>query len=265
MSAQDSGQAGALTDTQFEALRGRFPKLTREGLDGLVGIFQKRREKWQQKPFVDGFPRFQDYVESQVRLSVQMQRCGPFSEEFCVSYEFIIRGLEDRASPSATEFPDVSLFQGGHKHVVLVPVVDLPAEPKHFIAVPVGFHRVPEQSFRPLEGLLYRSLIKGSFHIVPCIPARQGFDSPVFWRSLNGAPKAHPAAVEGGAEIEDRVTRHKSHPRGNGRIVDIKAPRLIVRTLPGALAIALEEPLDVGVELVDYLLGPSDLDHGIAE
>ena len=60
----------------IEQLRSVLPEGRDEQFNRFVSFFQESGKEWHQRPFVDGFPTYKDYVGGHVGLVIRVQPNG---------------------------------------------------------------------------------------------------------------------------------------------------------------------------------------------
>jgi hypothetical protein len=119
---------------------------------------------------------------------------------------------------------------------VFVPVIDLCDKPENFVATFVGLEIIEKKSLNAREGLLYRSLIDGRFSVRKW-SAR---DSTLSTRiGVNGAKKAHPAAIERRAQAKDYVSGEAGESRVNLDIADVGDPGLSIISATAGITVTV--------------------------
>ena len=254
------GRAGALTVDDLKRL---LPEGRHKEFDSFVSFFEGRRQKWHQRPFVDGMPRLKDYLDGDISLKLFCRRAGTDVEKSVrsLTYKFVVhRGnknfVASRQCCLKIQLSNGSFWGRKHKHVVLVPVVDLGDEPQHLSTVFVGSNLIQNEVVSPLEGGLYRSLLQGTYHTLAIIRAgKRAFVSV----GVTGALEPHPATIKCGSETKHDVAGGQRKPGRDGVVLDDHAPGLLVQCDRGGISVILDELIDSGFKPFDVLLGPSHL------
>ncbi len=248
---QDSiGQAGTLSR---DDLRSILPEGRDEQFNRFVRFFKERREEWYKRPFIDGMPKVKDYIDGHVGLSVWRKVVG---ETYDVrTYKLVVDKGNRPPRAGERRLPDLGVLGVDDKHVVLVPIIDLPREPQDFVAVPVGSQLIQNEGVGPRDGFLNRSVLKGTYHFLPDLGARKG---TLLGLGINHALEAHPAAIQGRAEAENRVSCEKGNRRRDDFPTEHDLSVIRLRADERGLILPLNEFVDPLSDLADLTLGPLD-------
>lgn len=260
---QDDSRSGV----SIAASRGLLPEGRDEQFNRVVSFFQERREKWYQRPFVDGFPRYEDYVAGDIGVIVNFQfkpwrqRFESDGDRFAVAFDgHVFDGKGPLGWGRDSHFVDFGDLLRQEKHVVLVPVVDLPAEPDRFVAVSVGAYAIEDYRVDALEGLLYRSLGQNAFHFAPGLCTGQ---TTFICRIVDSALQAHPTAVKGRAKAENDIASSQGHFDRKFSVVDPYFTSLRIDFDRSGIVLSVDKQIHPLVEQVEFMLGPSHFRAGM--
>lgn len=244
-----------------------------EELDRLRSLLKHGAKEWHERPFLDGFPKADDYVNGNIGLAIKFNdlsgvECDPYHVHWLARYHLHV--IEDPVlNPSSVgakcKIDDPGSTQRGDQEVMFVPIVQLPGKPQQVIATLIGLQRIENEGVGPLNGLLYRSLVQGSYHFLPRCASRQGGFRRV---GAHTSPESHPTIVEGGPHVVNGVTSQETDNGWQrfGRLHD-QGPFAGLRVRFGydGARVFLDDAVSDAIQISDVMLGPLDLDPSVAK
>jgi hypothetical protein len=239
-----------------------------EELYALSRFLKRSGQEWHDAPFLTGLPGADDYVNGNVGLAVKLRPAlgrGLLDSQYRdVPTNYTVFKYELAADASSyLDVPESGRNNTQYREIVFVPVVQLPQKPQGGISarfagsIFVRLDGIQNEVNDSRNGKLFRSLLNGTFDLIPAVPSGHGN----FSTSVSGASvQTHPAVIKGAFEIVDDVANQQGELNGNGRAcVNSQAINAVrVEGEADGIRIFFDEVNVSNYELIDVMLGPSD-------